>query len=288
MNHTVSFRDAMAHMMAKEDDDGGDDTNKCNITYEPLTDTHVRLSCGHAFNYRPLYIDVSNQRFGDAYEPFIVLRNAEEYQIFCPYCRALHDKPVLPFVAEPGTGRTYSINTLDLSVYKQFISCHVMPGVSYQSVWFVRGLGCLDCLAVYGAFLPDSMLHYCCHHYFKRRTEARRRAAALERAIKRATAAQKTVARTALALERATRAVEREIRAEEKTAKVAKRATAKTAAIPKTMETRPANTNSPPLPSKVSLVKEKMAAATQAYDLARQNADISGRAVQEMTPAAAV
>jgi hypothetical protein len=274
-------------MMAEEDDDGSIET--CNITYEPLTKSHIRLNCGHAFNYRPLYIDVFGQRFGDPYDPFVVLRNAEEYKIFCPYCRVLHNKPVLPFVVEPGTALTYSVNTLDLAVYKHFISCHPMQGVEHHSVWFVRGLGCQDCLAVYGAFLPDSLAHYCGHHYFRRRTEARRRAAALEKAVKRATMNQRAVLRTATAVDRAIRAVERATRAMERDAKAAERVAkrvAKDASIsPKTMETRPSNTNHTNGPSsKLSIAEEKRDAAVRAYELAQQKAALSERAVQDMTP----
>jgi hypothetical protein len=34
----------------------------CLITNDPLEDDHVRLTCNHSFNYRPLYTHVFNQK----------------------------------------------------------------------------------------------------------------------------------------------------------------------------------------------------------------------------------
>ena len=38
------------------------DNNKCLITNQQLLDKHVTLSCGHKFNYIPLYNDILNHK----------------------------------------------------------------------------------------------------------------------------------------------------------------------------------------------------------------------------------
>jgi sarcosine oxidase delta subunit len=61
-----------------------DDENICLITFEPLTDNHVKLYCGHCFNYEAIYNEVYHQKYNHV--PTSIKRLGK-YQIKCPYCR---------------------------------------------------------------------------------------------------------------------------------------------------------------------------------------------------------
>ena len=39
-----------------------EDNNLCLITNQPLVDKHVKLECGHKFNYIPLFNDIKNHK----------------------------------------------------------------------------------------------------------------------------------------------------------------------------------------------------------------------------------
>jgi hypothetical protein len=69
--------------------------NTCLITNDPLNAFHVTLTCGHKFNYEPLYQEVLRQkgRFGvhNYYEKIGM------HQIKCPYCRTFTNQ-LLPYI----------------------------------------------------------------------------------------------------------------------------------------------------------------------------------------------
>ena len=82
--------------------------NTCLITNDPLNAFHVTLSCGHKFNYEPLYQEVLRQkgRLG--------IHNYHEkigtYQIKCPYCRTFTNQ-LLPYVGpHPTIKRLNGVN----------------------------------------------------------------------------------------------------------------------------------------------------------------------------------
>jgi hypothetical protein len=67
----------------------------CLITGQPLNACHVKLPCGHQFNYEPLYQEVMRQkgRFGwNNYHEKLNL-----YQVKCPYCRCIANQ-LLPYI----------------------------------------------------------------------------------------------------------------------------------------------------------------------------------------------
>jgi hypothetical protein len=69
--------------------------NTCLITNDQLNAFHVTLTCGHKFNYEPLYQEVLRQkgRFGthNYYEKIGI------HQIKCPYCRTFTNQ-LLPYI----------------------------------------------------------------------------------------------------------------------------------------------------------------------------------------------
>lgn len=58
----------------------------CLITDEPLTDLSVSLSCGHSFNYVPLYKEVYLQKTGKNY---LEISKLSANELKCPYCRKI-------------------------------------------------------------------------------------------------------------------------------------------------------------------------------------------------------
>lgn len=57
----------------------------CMITQEPLTDYHIKLTCGHNFNYEPLYNEVYYQKVK---RPTTETTYLQVNQFKCPYCRS--------------------------------------------------------------------------------------------------------------------------------------------------------------------------------------------------------
>ena len=74
----------------------------CLITDEALTDTAIRLTCGHSFNYEPLLRDMTQFRLAGG-------EHLSAMQIRCPYCRQQH--PLLPYL--PGFDRVHGVNYVD-------------------------------------------------------------------------------------------------------------------------------------------------------------------------------
>ena len=72
------------------------DTSNCLITYAELEENHITLTCGHKFNYLPLYHEVVKQKSGSHLETAYLSLN----QIKCPYCRTKTNK-LLPHICHP-------------------------------------------------------------------------------------------------------------------------------------------------------------------------------------------
>ncbi len=63
-------------------------SRECLITREPLLAQHVRLPCGHAFNYDAIYKEVERQKHR---RNFRERPRLGDNQLRCPYCNAVHD-----------------------------------------------------------------------------------------------------------------------------------------------------------------------------------------------------
>ena len=107
----VDFYQSLFNNMLTVDDDQ-DEADNCLITNLPLTDKFVNLSCGHKFNYIPLYNDIFNhkQKFNIMESTISSLKIDE---IRCPYCRN-KQQGVLPYYEELGLNFTESHSTLNL------------------------------------------------------------------------------------------------------------------------------------------------------------------------------
>ena len=72
-----------------------DNDNVCLITDEPLTAFHVRLECGHKFNYEPLYQEALRQKGRMGMHNYY--EKIGTHQIKCPYCRSMTNQ-LLPYI----------------------------------------------------------------------------------------------------------------------------------------------------------------------------------------------
>ena len=68
--------------------------NVCQITEKPLNKFHIKLKCGHKFNYESIFNEVKKQKINtNRYRSNIKLKH---WQIRCPYCRYVEPK-LLPY-----------------------------------------------------------------------------------------------------------------------------------------------------------------------------------------------
>lgn len=65
--------------------------SECLLSKEPLTHNHIKLTCGHTFNYKPLFFELYTSKYKLNTQP----RNIST--IKCPYCRT-HSGFLLPFI----------------------------------------------------------------------------------------------------------------------------------------------------------------------------------------------
>lgn len=82
------------------------DKDKCLITNLDLDDNFITLSCGHKFNYYPLYQEIIKQK---------TIPNLSEVtrlklnQIKCPYCREITNN-LLPFINLENVDKIWGVN----------------------------------------------------------------------------------------------------------------------------------------------------------------------------------
>jgi hypothetical protein len=87
------------------------DNNLCLITNQLLVDNFVELTCGHKFNYIPLYNDIYNhkKKFNNMEGNGSLLKMNE---IRCPYCRK-KQLGVLPYYEDLISAKTNGVNFYD-------------------------------------------------------------------------------------------------------------------------------------------------------------------------------
>lgn len=91
-----------------ETDEEEDNQEICHITYDTLDDKHIKLVCGHTFNYTPLFTEISGQKQSKSSYNILKLK---VNQIQCPYCRNVQNT-ILPRSKE--SPRVYGVNYPDV------------------------------------------------------------------------------------------------------------------------------------------------------------------------------
>jgi hypothetical protein len=83
----------------------------CLISNTKLTDNYISLTCGHKFNYIPLYHDIYNHKtkYNMKETPYNKLKY---YEIRCPYCRTKQNK-LLPYYPELISDKVHGVNYID-------------------------------------------------------------------------------------------------------------------------------------------------------------------------------
>jgi hypothetical protein len=81
------------------------DGSNCLITHDILEDNYITLTCGHKFNYLPLYHEVVKQKTQSILETAYLSVS----QIKCPYCRIKTNK-LLPYISHPEVVHKRGVN----------------------------------------------------------------------------------------------------------------------------------------------------------------------------------
>lgn len=147
-NSAVDFFTALKEMQQEDNDPSQDkdgDDGKCLITGAPLNAFHVELTCGHKFNYGPLYQEVLRQK--GRYGMYNYFEKIGTHQVKCPYCRSItnHLLPYLGNSPHPIIKRLVGVNAP---------AAMCMPGVP---------CGAPKCSA--NAFYEFGPNQYCHRHY---------------------------------------------------------------------------------------------------------------------------
>ncbi len=110
--------DFYKELYASLDDDNED--NLCLISGSTLLEDHVKLECGHKFNYIPLLTEIDNQKnILKTYKKYKYCEQSKKEiclgnYIICPYCRNLQ-KTLLPEKPRKECKQVYGINTLNIA-----------------------------------------------------------------------------------------------------------------------------------------------------------------------------
>ena len=96
IKNTADFNTQLMKMLC-EDEEETDKDNVCLIDGDSLKHNHIKLRCGHKFNYNPLFFELKNQKIPTNLE----VTHLRLYDIKCPYCREVQ-KGVIKYDEELG------------------------------------------------------------------------------------------------------------------------------------------------------------------------------------------
>lgn len=107
------FFNQLKNMLTQSEDDTVNDVNEdnhCLLTKESLHSVHIKLVCGHKFNYVPLYREVIAQKtIGLSPNGYYTSNSLKRNEIKCPYCRNVQDK-LLPYLEYDGVKKMVGVN----------------------------------------------------------------------------------------------------------------------------------------------------------------------------------
>ena len=104
------FFSQLKNMLTRSEDDTGNEDDCCLLTKEPLKNIHIILSCGHKFNYIPLYREVIAQKtIGLSPNGYYTSHSLKKNEIKCPYCRNVQDK-LLPYIEYDEVKKMVGVN----------------------------------------------------------------------------------------------------------------------------------------------------------------------------------
>ena len=104
------FFSQLKNMLTRSEDDTGNEDDCCLLTKEPLKNIHIILSCGHKFNYIPLYREVIAQKtIGLSPNGYYTSHSLKKNEIKCPYCINVQDK-LLPYIEYDEVKKMVGVN----------------------------------------------------------------------------------------------------------------------------------------------------------------------------------
>jgi hypothetical protein len=109
IEENIDFYSELHKLLNEEKSDNKEEENICLISNEKLTNSFVKLNCGHSFNYLPLYKDLVNQKQKFNSMEITVLKKNE---IRCPYCRKTQ-QGILPYYQELTLPKINGVNTIE-------------------------------------------------------------------------------------------------------------------------------------------------------------------------------
>ena len=161
----------------KETNPGNEQSNQntqepilCLISNMPLTENFVKMTCGHTFNYIPLYNDILNHK-----KKFNIMehQSLKNIEIRCPYCRKVQQE-LLPYHKYPGVKEVHGVNFFDPTIIiKNQCAC-----CAHTNMTFITGK-CEYVLAEVGEECPNTSVllldqnkkYYCLYHKYKMNNE---------------------------------------------------------------------------------------------------------------------
>jgi hypothetical protein len=141
------------------------DENVCLITNLPLLENHVKLECGHRFNYGPLYHDISSHK---KKHNSMERQSLKATELRCPYCRNIQKNLLPEYEGYPLVHGVNYINPLLLvSNSSKNISSYIpiANGYDISQCCYENNEGQPICSIKYGKTFEPTSKFYCLKHY---------------------------------------------------------------------------------------------------------------------------
>lgn len=121
------FTELYKSLESDENTESINNDNYCLISSEPLIDKFITMSCGHKFNYVPLFNDlVNHKKKFNLFETHIGRSNNNE--IRCPYCRKKQEG-LLPYYEDLPLPKIVGVN---MTVSNQILCEFIQPNPNYD------------------------------------------------------------------------------------------------------------------------------------------------------------
>lgn len=121
----VSFYDALYKSLDSDDEAESEENNsdRCLISNNVLSEYAVQLACGHKFNYEPLFHDIKTHKYNFNNLESVNSRLALN-EIRCPYCRKKQSS-LLPYIPQLDLPKLNGVNHYDPAIKMQHFQAQV-------------------------------------------------------------------------------------------------------------------------------------------------------------------
>lgn len=112
MQNTFNFNKLLYKELNKKSTNNTN--NICLISNEKLSSTHIKLECGHLFNYKAIFKEIKKQKLNHNH---LETHRLKKTQIKCPYCRNIQNG-ILPHIQN--YEKVHYVNWPEKLAYKAF------------------------------------------------------------------------------------------------------------------------------------------------------------------------